>query len=250
MDIEMQENPLSNTPGSRPLHEIKKNINLQVLSDMRRRYAVPREPYAWLSSRRSDSNASDDSTNHESKEYENTHSHTLTTTTTSSSRAPEDDYNQNEEDEKHTPFPLHPSDSSSSLPIPSSSSTLTPTENNLFEGKTYSSEECIVIEKFWKAYDEILILSLFSILGILFRLLFAQWFSIFDGVFNEQGALFTNLPLNCFSCWLMGFLCSGNEALDIVFKRMGAAPLTREDLLLRSRTKSWSQPQAPPPQAA
>ena len=241
-DTKIQEHPPVDSRGSRPFH--MKNMNLRVLSEIGRRRYVHREPYQWLSRRSSDSSLSDDSKGNRTHEP---HTYNIKRFDSSSGVDTLDTSDQEEKKEsfpdhlKSTHPPLHTNDTHNSIP-----STDPPISSNetLFEGKTYSQEEWILIERFWKAYDEVLILALFSILGILFRLLFARWFSVFNSVFNENSALFTNLPLNCFSCWLMGLLCSGNDALDIVFRKMGTGVVPREDRT-RSRTKSWSQQQDP-----
>jgi len=81
------------------------------------------------------------------------------------------------------------------------------------------AEERRIVESFWRLYDDHVILSIFGILGILFRILASSWFRTFDDAFNETSALFTNLPLNCLSCFIMGLLCSGDEALKILYTR-------------------------------
>lgn len=74
-----------------------------------------------------------------------------------------------------------------------------------------------IIKQFWLTYDEIIILSICSIFGIAFRLLGASWFRLeLNFVFSEDSALGTNLPLNILSCFLMGVLCSGRDAMSIV----------------------------------
>jgi len=89
------------------------------------------------------------------------------------------------------------------------------------EPEEFCKEECETVEQFWRTYDEVVILSLFSICGVIFRLLAASFFKRFDDVFNENSALFTNLPLNCMSCFLMGLLCSGEDVMKIVHARFG-----------------------------
>lgn len=70
--------------------------------------------------------------------------------------------------------------------------------------------DTILLTSFWRTYDDIIILSLFSIFGIVFRIVSATWFRMELGVvFSEDSALGTNLPLNCCSCFLLGLLCSG-----------------------------------------
>mmetsp|Transcript_25994 Transcript_25994/g.53780 ORF Transcript_25994/g.53780 Transcript_25994/m.53780 type:complete len:718 (+) Transcript_25994:582-2735(+) len=88
-------------------------------------------------------------------------------------------------------------------------------------------EDIILLQKFWRTYDDIVILSLFAIFGIVFRMASATWFRLELGVvFSEDSALSTNLPLNCWSCFLMGLLCSGKEAMGIVHAKVlgGANP--------------------------
>ena len=68
----------------------------------------------------------------------------------------------------------------------------------------------LLLQKFWRTYDTLIILSICSIIGIVFRMLSAKWFRLEMGsVFSEDSALGTNLPLNVWSCFLMGLLCSG-----------------------------------------
>jgi fluoride ion exporter CrcB/FEX len=85
------------------------------------------------------------------------------------------------------------------------------------------------VERFWTAYDDILILSLFTQIGILCRLGAASWFRIFDAVFRNDRALFTNLPLNCLSCFVMGLLCSGESLMQIISTRF-TPPRLQHDL--------------------
>ncbi len=80
-------------------------------------------------------------------------------------------------------------------------------------------EDEAFVQKFWTAYDEILILSLFTQIGILCRLGAAYGFRYFDSVFHSDSALFTNLPLNCLSCFVMGLLCSGESLMQIIETR-------------------------------
>lgn len=80
-------------------------------------------------------------------------------------------------------------------------------------------ENRLFVEQFWKYYDDIIILSIFTQLGILFRLGASSWFSIFDGTFRSDSALFVNLPLNSLSCFLMGALSSGSDMMSIIETR-------------------------------
>ena len=74
-------------------------------------------------------------------------------------------------------------------------------------------EERRIVESFWRLYDDHVILSIFGILGILFRILASSWFRMFDDAFNENSAM------NCLSCFIMGLLCSGEEAIKILYTR-------------------------------
>ena len=88
-----------------------------------------------------------------------------------------------------------------------------------------ADEERRIVESFWRLYDDHIILSIFGILGILFRILASSFFRMFDDAFNENSALFTNLPMNCLSCFIMGLLCSGGDAMKILYSR---APGSRD----------------------
>lgn len=90
-------------------------------------------------------------------------------------------------------------------------------------------EDKAFVENFWTAYDEIIILSLFTQVGILCRLGAASFFRYFDGVFHSGSALFTNLPLNCLSCFVMGMLCSGESLMQIIHTRF-SPPRLQQDL--------------------
>ena len=85
------------------------------------------------------------------------------------------------------------------------------------------------VEDFWTIYDDIIILSLFTQIGIIARLGVAYSFRVLDAVFRKESALFSNLPLNCFSCWVMGFLCSGESLMEIVSTRF-TPPRLQQDL--------------------
>lgn len=91
------------------------------------------------------------------------------------------------------------------------------------------------IEDFWTIYDDILILSLFTQIGILCRLGTAYCFGFFDSVFQQESALFTNLPLNCFACFVMGLLCSGESLMEIVSTRF-TPPRLQHDLHQEARS--------------
>jgi fluoride ion exporter CrcB/FEX len=82
-----------------------------------------------------------------------------------------------------------------------------------------ADEDQQFVHHFWTTYDDILILSLFTQLGIVFRLGASTWFANFDNVFNSDSPLFVVLPLNCLSCFLMGMLCSGERLMEIIHTR-------------------------------
>ncbi|GAX10293.1 hypothetical protein FisN_3Lh494 [Fistulifera solaris] len=82
-----------------------------------------------------------------------------------------------------------------------------------------ADEDQQFVHHFWTTYDDILILSLFTQLGIVFRLGASTWFANFDNVFNQDSPLFVVLPLNCLSCFLMGMLCSGERLMEIIHTR-------------------------------
>jgi hypothetical protein len=129
---------------------------------------------------------------------------------------------------QHTsPLPLSP------LPLgsPASRSDTVATNNSHPEESFVAQEQQDknFVEKFWTAYDEILILSLFTQVGILCRLGAASFFRYFDGVFHSDSALFTNLPLNCLSCFVMGMLCSGESLMQIINTRF-TPPRLQQDL--------------------
>ncbi|KAL3796641.1 hypothetical protein ACHAW5_008916 [Stephanodiscus triporus] len=80
---------------------------------------------------------------------------------------------------------------------------------------------------FWRAYDTVIMLSICSVVGIAIRMMSATWFRLELGaVFSEDSALGTNLPLNVWSCFLLGLLCSGRDAMGIVHSKVlgGANP--------------------------
>lgn len=90
-------------------------------------------------------------------------------------------------------------------------------------------EDRAYVERFWTAYDDIIIISLFTQVGILCRLGAAYWFRMFSNVFRNDRALFTNLPLNCLSCFVMGLLCSGESLMQIISTRF-TPPRLQQDL--------------------
>ena len=89
------------------------------------------------------------------------------------------------------------------------------------------------VTNFWTTFDDILILSIFTQLGIVFRIAIAIWFTWFDGVFSNDSALFVNLPLNCLSCFLMGVLCSGERLMEIITTRF-SPPHTQQTIVQRA----------------
>lgn len=85
-----------------------------------------------------------------------------------------------------------------------------PHQQGTIQPPTQQSQDTFLLQSFWRTYDDVIILSLFSIFGIVFRIFSATWFRMELGVvFSEDSALGTNLPLNCCSCFLLGLLCSG-----------------------------------------
>lgn len=59
-----------------------------------------------------------------------------------------------------------------------------------------NEHDMMLLKKFWRTYDTIIILSIFAVLGIVFRMMSATWFRLELGsVFSEDSALGTNLPL-------------------------------------------------------
>ena len=102
--------------------------------------------------------------------------------------------------------------------------------DNWIQDGGYTEEEGRLIEQFWKWYDDIIILSLFSILGVLCRLASAKYFSVFGNDSADDTALFTTLPLNCLSCGIMGLLCSGQELMQIVKRAWLKRVLTEEQI--------------------
>ena len=84
------------------------------------------------------------------------------------------------------------------------------------------------VQDFWKIYDDLLFLSLFTQLGVVARLASSTWFTYFDSVFTTESALFVNLPLNCLSCWLLGLLSSGDSCLQLVLTRFSPPRLQQQ----------------------
>ena len=77
------------------------------------------------------------------------------------------------------------------------------------------------VTEFWRTFDTIVILSICSVLGIVFRMISSTWFRLELGsVFSEDSALSTTLPLNSVSCFLMGLLCSGRDAMGIAYGKV------------------------------
>jgi len=95
------------------------------------------------------------------------------------------------------------------------------------ERTAQAAHDMYLMQQFWRTYDTIIILSIFAVFGIMFRMMSATWFRMELGVvFSEDSALGTNLPLNIWSCFLMGLLCTGREAMGIVHSKVlgGANP--------------------------
>ena len=97
------------------------------------------------------------------------------------------------------------------------------------------------VETFWTAYDDIVMLSLFTQVGIIARLGVSTWFTYFnDGVFSNESPLFVNLPLNCLSCFLMGLLASGESLMEIIATRFSPPRLQQalQERQLEARRKT------------
>lgn len=100
-------------------------------------------------------------------------------------------------------------------------------------------EDRAFVEHFWTAYDDVIILFLFTQIGILARLGMSKWLVFIDGVFRSDSALFVNLPLNCFSCFIMGLLCSGDRLMEILTTRFSPPRLYQQTLQNRV---AWQPP--------
>lgn len=83
----------------------------------------------------------------------------------------------------------------------------------------------VFVNTLWTTYDDLLILSIFTQVGIVFRLAVSTYFTFFDAVFSNDSALFVNLPLNCFSCFIMGLLCSGERLMEVIATRFSPLDL-------------------------
>jgi fluoride ion exporter CrcB/FEX len=88
-----------------------------------------------------------------------------------------------------------------------------------------AKDDLIFVNTFWTTYDDLLILSIFTQVGIVFRLAVSTYFTFFDAVFSNDTALFVNLPLNCFSCFIMGLLCSGERLMEVIATRFSPLDL-------------------------
>lgn len=91
-----------------------------------------------------------------------------------------------------------------------------------------AEQDRLLVENFWKTYDDIIFISLFTQLGMVFRLAAANWFKFFDGTFRSDSALFVNLPLNCLASLLMGFFGSGPSLMSIIESRFTPCSLQQE----------------------
>jgi fluoride ion exporter CrcB/FEX len=96
------------------------------------------------------------------------------------------------------------------------------------------------VQNFWKTFDDIIFISLFTQLGMVFRLAAAKWFSVFDNTFRPDSALFVNLPLNCLACWVLGFLGDGPSLMSMVETRF-----TPQDLQQAIQDEVWNAPISP-----
>jgi fluoride ion exporter CrcB/FEX len=96
------------------------------------------------------------------------------------------------------------------------------------------------VTNFWTTFDDVLILSIFTQLGIVFRLAIAIWFTWFDGVFSNDSALFVNLPLNCLSCFFMGLLCSGERLMETISTRF-SPPRTQQTIVQEQQLPGYEK---------
>ena len=115
--------------------------------------------------------------------------------------------------------------------------------NNTTTTSTTSEHDMAILQRFWSTYDTIIILSICSIVGIAFRMMSATWFRMELGaVFSEDSALGTNLPLNIWSCFLMGLLCSGRETMGIVTSKVlvGSNPYLVSEWRIFRKRYIWS----------
>ncbi|GKY98411.1 hypothetical protein MPSEU_000798600 [Mayamaea pseudoterrestris] len=100
--------------------------------------------------------------------------------------------------------------------------------NDINQHQDEANDDADFVTHFWRMYDDVIILSIFTQIGILFRLAAATWFTYFDGVFSEGSALFVVLPMNCLSCFIMGLLCSGERLMEIVTTRFSPPRLQHD----------------------
>jgi len=91
-------------------------------------------------------------------------------------------------------------------------------------------QDRLFVERFWKTYDDLVIISLFTQVGIVLRLCAATWFAHVGNTFRVDDALFVSLPLNCLSCWILGLISSGEDLMDIIHTRF--TPLERQKIEL------------------
>jgi len=101
-------------------------------------------------------------------------------------------------------------------------------ENSNHTNEVRNEETRLFVEQFWKYYDDIIILSIFTQLGIIFRLAASNWVKTFGGTFKADSALFVNLPLNCLSCFLLGAMSSGSDIMSIIETRFTPTKRQRE----------------------
>jgi fluoride ion exporter CrcB/FEX len=86
----------------------------------------------------------------------------------------------------------------------------------------------LYVERFWTTYDDLIIMAIFTQIGIVFRLAAAMFFDIFNDVFSNDSPLFVNLPLNCLSCFIFGALCSGEQLMEVIATRFSPARSQQE----------------------
>jgi len=101
-------------------------------------------------------------------------------------------------------------------------------ENSNHRSGVQDEESRLFVEQFWKYYDDIIILSIFTQVGIIFRLGASSWIKTFGGTFKADSALFVNLPLNCLSCFLLGAMSSGSDIMSIIETRFTPAKRQQE----------------------
>ena len=111
---------------------------------------------------------------------------------------------------------------------------------------TLVQDDILWVEGFWRTYDDIIFISIFTQIGMVFRLAAAKWFSVFDKTFRADSALFVQLPLNCLACWVLGFLGDGPSLMSIVETRF--TPQDLQQAMQEKKKKNmvvWNGPISP-----